>query len=166
MTGAAFQVWLEGQWDRSDEVGTVARFVDRLGLRLPEAPIALADLEAQLRDVGAPPEVLACLPSTWSACGRELDGEADGPPVDHAPDLPSSLTAAIEREVEQAGGDRTDARDLADVWVRVLRDCDRRAGGIRTATRLRGCSCADGGEPGAAGRCSRCFGRSRDRSSR
>ena len=92
MTCAAFQVWLEGQWDRDDQVGEFARFVDRVDLRLPS--------------------------------GRITPG------------------------------------DLADVWVRVLRDCDRRAGGIRTAVRLRSCSCADGGQPGAEGRCERCFGRS------
>lgn len=159
MIGESLQTWLEGQWDRSDEVGVLARFVDRAGLRLPSGRIAPADLEDQLRDVGAAPEVLACLPATWQARRREL-AEEGGSGFDLAPGLPSSLEAAIEWEVERAGGDRGEARDLADVWVRVLHDSDRRAGGIRTAVRLRPCSCADGGQPGAKGRCQRCFGRS------
>jgi hypothetical protein len=75
-----------------------------------------------------------------------------------APELPPSLEASIERVVEREGGDRTDALDLAEVWVRALRDSDRRAGGIRAAVRVRRCSCADGGEAGREGRCERCWG--------
>lgn len=75
-----------------------------------------------------------------------------------AVDLPPSLVAAIERVVEEAGGDRTDALDLAEVWVRILRDCERRAEGVRAAVRIRRCGCADGGEAGGDGRCERCYG--------
>lgn len=71
---------------------------------------------------------------------------------------PPSMAAAIERAVEREGGDRTDALDLAEVWQRVARDTERRAGGIRAAVGVRRCNCADGGERGEDGRCEHCFG--------
>lgn len=90
-----------------------------------------------------------------SACGKPTRA-----PVS---DLPRSLRTAIARAVADAGGDEDDARDLAEVWRRVLRDCHRRAGAIRTAARLTHCRCTDGGDPGRNGRCSRCGSRSTTR---
>lgn len=78
----------------------------------------------------------------------------------------ADLARAIDSAVERAGGDGGDARDLAEVWERATRDCERRAGGIRATVRAHRCSCADGGHAGADGRCERCIGRLRDGGSR
>jgi hypothetical protein len=77
-------------------------------------------------------------------------------------DLHPTLAAAIEREVDRAGGTPVDAHDLGEVWKRVARDTERRAAAIRTAVRLQPCGCPDGGDP-EDGRCGRCFGRLEER---
>lgn len=75
--------------------------------------------------------------------------------------LSAGLTAAIESAVGHHGGDADDARELAQVWRRVLADMERRAAAIRSAMARRRCRCTDGGAESHAsedaGRCGRCL---------
>jgi hypothetical protein len=85
---------------------------------------------------------------TCVACGKP----ARAPSID----LPAGLRAAIVRAVADAGGDADDARDLAEVWARALRDSERHTAAMLTANRLRACNCADGADHDGRGRCFRC----------
>jgi hypothetical protein len=73
--------------------------------------------------------------------------------------LPNSLLRAIGNAVELAGGDMDDVDDLVDVWERLDADLDRRGARMRFEAEQAGCCCLAPTEPGADGRCSRCWGR-------
>jgi hypothetical protein len=72
--------------------------------------------------------------------------------------LPRSLVAAVARAVERQGGDLEDVRDLLEVWERLAADPHGRLDALRGEAANPRCSCADGGIPGKAGRCRRCYG--------
>ena len=71
---------------------------------------------------------------------------------------PLSVILAIGRAVDQVGGDLEDAQDLIDVWERLAVTAQPKADAMRRQARNVKCCCADEPEPGADGRCPRCYG--------